>query len=62
MGDTMYLHQAMAQSDKRQFIKAMVKHWVITLIKEVPKGTTILDSVWTMRRKEQEKQVSIKLD
>jgi len=60
MGDTMYLHQAIAHPNMLEFINAMLKeldthqkrkHWVITPIQEVTKGMTILDLVWAMRRK-----------
>jgi len=56
----MYLHQALVQPDRQEFIKAMVKeiqthqdrkHWAVTPIEKVPKGTKILDSIWAMRRK-----------
>jgi len=59
-GNTTYLHQEMAQPDRQEFIKAMAKeisthekfkHWVITPIKEVHSGWTILDSEWEMQRK-----------
>ena len=58
--DTMYYHQAMASPDKAEFLKAMVKeyndhakrgHWELVLKSEVPDGTKILDSVWSMKRK-----------
>lgn len=58
--DVMYLHQAMKQPDKKEFIKAMVDevtthtergHWKIIKISEVPVGTKILPAVWAMRRK-----------
>jgi len=60
IGDTMYLHQAMKQPDREQFLKSMVKeiethqkrkHWNVIPIKVVPKGTVILNSIWAMRRK-----------
>jgi len=60
IGDTMYLHKALAQPDRQEFIKAMVKEitthkeqksWIVTPIEEVPKGTKVLDSIWLMRRK-----------
>ena len=58
--DTMYLHEAMRQPDKREFIQAMIDevtthtkrgHWKIIPIEEVPEGTRILPAVWAMRRK-----------
>ena len=60
IGDTMYLHQALVQLDRQEFIKAMIKeihthqewkHWAVMPIEEVPKGTKILDSIWAMCRK-----------
>ena len=60
IGDTMYLHKALAQRDRQEFIKAMVKeihthqeqkHWAVTPIEEVPRDTKILDSIWAMHRK-----------
>jgi hypothetical protein len=58
--DIMYLHEAMRQPDKKQFVQAMIDevtthtekgHWKIIPITEVPKGTKILPAVWAMRRK-----------
>ena len=58
--DTMYYHQAMKAHDKVEFLKAMVKefndyatrgHWEIVHQDDVPSGTKILDSVWSMKRK-----------
>ena len=58
--DIMYLHEAMKQPDKKQFVKAMIDevtthtergHWKIVPITEVPSGTKILPAVWAMRRK-----------
>ena len=58
--DTMYLDQALHEPDCKEFILAMIKeiadhvqckHWKIVHISEVPKGTKILDSVWSMKRK-----------
>jgi len=60
IGDVMYLHQALQQPDKEEFLKAMVKeisthqkrkHWKVVPIKEVPENIKILDSVWAIRRK-----------
>ena len=58
--DIMYLHEAMKQPDKREFIQAMVDevtthtergHWKIIPVSEVPEGTKDLPAVWAMRRK-----------
>ena len=58
--DTMYLHQAMKQPDKREFIKAMVKevedqfqngNFTIIPRSQLPKGATVLPAVWQMKRK-----------
>ena len=58
--DIMYLHEAMKQPDKREFVQAMFEevmthtergHWKIIPITEVPKGTKVLPAVWAMRRK-----------
>jgi hypothetical protein len=58
--DTMYMHQAMKQPDKKQFIQAMVDevtahtkngHWKIIPRSQVPDGTKVLPSVWSMKRK-----------
>ena len=58
--DIMYLHEAMKQPDKREFVQAMVDevtthtergHWKIIPISEVPTGTRVLPAVWAMRRK-----------
>ena len=58
--DIMYLHEALKQPDKKEFIQAMVNevtthttrgHWKIIPISEVPNGTKILPAVWAMRRK-----------
>ncbi len=58
--DTMYLHEAMKQPDKKEFVQAMVDevtthtdrgHWKVIPIGEVPSGTKILPAVWAMRRK-----------
>jgi hypothetical protein len=56
----MYLHEAMQQPDKKQFLKAMLeevtsqtrrKHWVIIPKSEVPEGDDVLPAVWEMKRK-----------
>ena len=53
IGDVMYLHQALKQPDKEEFLKAMVKeitthqkriNWKVVPIKEVPENVRILDS------------------
>lgn len=58
--DTMYLHQAMKEPDKAQFLQAMKdeveshlknKHFVIIKREAVPKGVRVLGSVWAMKRK-----------
>ena len=58
--DTMYLHEAMRQPDREQFIEAMVKevtthtergHWEIMSRSGVPEGTDVLPAVWAMKRK-----------
>ena len=58
--DTMYMHQAMNQPDKRQFQRAMQeeinahtenKHWEIISRNTVPEGVKVLPSVWAMKRK-----------
>ncbi len=58
--DTMYLHEAMRQLDKVNFIEAMsdkVKafndnvNWKLLHRSKVPQGTPILPAVWQMKRK-----------
>jgi hypothetical protein len=58
--DTMYLHEAMKQPDKKQFIEAMQKeieahekrgHWEVISKSKVPDDMPILPAVWAMRRK-----------
>jgi hypothetical protein len=58
--DVMYLHEAMKQPDKKEFVQAMVDevtthtergHWKIIEVADVPIGTKILPAVWAMRRK-----------
>ena len=58
--DTMYFHQAMKAPDRDQFKKAVVKeindhienhNWELIPRERVPKGITILPSVWSMKRK-----------
>lgn len=58
--DTMYMHQAMQQPDKKKFKQGMMeeikahtknKHWEVIERAEVPEGDKILLSVWAMKRK-----------
>lgn len=58
--DTMYMHEAMREPDKAEFIRAMVKevedqmgNGNFTIVKKstVPKGQTIFRAVWQMKRK-----------
>ncbi|KAL7563107.1 hypothetical protein ACA910_012291 [Epithemia clementina (nom. ined.)] len=58
--DTMYLHEAMREPDRDQFMLAMQKeihdhesrkHWEVVPKSQVPKGTKIIDMVWSMKRK-----------
>jgi hypothetical protein len=58
--DTMYLHQAQREPDWEQFKLAMLEevqahedngHWEVVLRKDIPEGTDILPSVWSMKRK-----------
>ena len=58
--DILYLHEAMKAPDRAQFIKAMEReikgheegnHWVLVPKHQVPKGTKVLDAVWSMHRK-----------
>ena len=67
--DVMYMHQAMKQQDKAEFIKAMSKevqdqtengNFSIVDRKSVPKDKTILKAVWQMRRKRDIKTQEIK--
>jgi hypothetical protein len=60
MGDIMYFHQAMQQSDADEFVKAVVKEvnghidnnrWELVSRDEVPEGIDVIPSVWSMRRK-----------
>jgi hypothetical protein len=57
MGDIMYLHQALRQPDAREFVQAVIKevnghtknnHWKLIPPTEVPEGTEVIPSVWTM--------------
>ena len=65
----MYLHQAMKQPDKKEFVDAMVKEVETHLDKGnfsvihksmVPKGSKILPMVWQMKRKRDIKTGKIK--
>ena len=67
--DTMYLHQAMKQPDKKEFVDAMVKEVKTHLDKgnfsvihksKVPKRSKILPMVWQMKRKRDIKTGKIK--
>jgi hypothetical protein len=58
--DTMYLHEAMREPDKAEFVKSMTKEvngmidnetFVIRKRTSIPEGVKILPSVWQMRRK-----------
>jgi hypothetical protein len=58
--DTMYMHQAMKQPDKAQFVQAMVDEVSahtkngdreVMLQSEVSGGTKVLHSFWVMKRK-----------
>ena len=58
--DTLYYHEAMAASDRNEFIAAMVKEFqgqmdlgVFEIVprSQVPEGAAVLPSVWAMRRK-----------
>lgn len=58
--DTMYLHQALKEPDRDEFIKAMEKEvyqqvdkkvYSIILRSQVPKDAVVLPAVWQLRRK-----------
>lgn len=58
--DVMYLHNALKQPDRKQFIEAMRKevsmqsksgNWNIVHRSKVPRNASILPAVWAMRRK-----------
>jgi hypothetical protein len=58
--DTMYFHQAMKAPDRKQFTQAIIKevnnhienkNWELIPRDKVPKSTTILPSVWSMKCK-----------
>ena len=58
--DTMYMHEAMQQPDKEEFLKAMEKEvsahfeggsFVLINRSQVPRGVPVVPSVWQMKRK-----------
>ena len=58
--DSMYLHEAMQQEDKTEFLKSMMEevrdqtdngNFSIIKRNQVPKGSTILPCVWKIKRK-----------
>ena len=60
--DTMFYHEAISAPDRKQFMQAIVKEvndhienehsWELAVpVNDVPEGTKILDSVWSMKRK-----------
>ena len=63
--DTMYMHEAMKQKDKRNFAEAMQKevedqisngNFTIVHKSEVPSDKPILPAVWQMHRKHSKKK------
>lgn len=67
--DTMYMHQAMQEPDKKQFVEAMKKevrdqsengNFTVMHKSELPKGATVLPAVWQMKRKRDIKTQRIK--
>ena len=67
--DTMYMHEAMRQSDRKEFIEAMQKevqdqmrnkNFSIVHIDDVPRDKVILPAVWQMKRKRDIKSRKIK--
>lgn len=67
--DTMYMHQALKQHDRAEFVKAMQKevedqlqngNFEIVRVDEVPTEATILPAVWQMRRKRDIKTRKVK--
>ena len=67
--DTLYHHEAMKQTDKREFQQAMQKeiddrmndnNYSIIKRSDVPKGASILPAVWQLRRKRDIKTRQIK--
>ena len=60
MGDIMYYHQALQQSDAKQFDSAVVKevnwhvdnkHWELFKQAEAPEDAQVVPSLWSMQRK-----------
>jgi hypothetical protein len=58
--DNLYMHEAMKQPDKKEFIQAMKKevsahedgkHWELTKRSNIPSQHKVLPSVWAMKRK-----------
>jgi hypothetical protein len=58
--DTMYHHEAMKQTDRHEFLKAMHKevedqmsngNFTVLHVSDVPEGATVLPAVWQMKRK-----------
>ena len=67
--DTMYLHQAMKEPDRKEFLKAMQKevedqynnnNFSVINRSQVPKDKSILPAVWQMKRKRDIKSRKIK--
>ena len=55
--DIMYYHEAMAQPDRKQWVKAVEKeiadhekgkHWEVVSTNDIPAGTKVLPAVWAM--------------
>jgi Reverse transcriptase (RNA-dependent DNA polymerase) len=58
--DVMYMHEAMQQPDRAEFVRAMSKeikshtdnkNWIIIKRSQVPIGHDVLPAIWAMRRK-----------
>jgi hypothetical protein len=58
--DTMYLHEAMREPDRDEFIKAMEAevgehsrngNWTLVKRSDVPQGVSVIPAVWAMKRK-----------
>ena len=67
--DTMYMHEAMREPDRDEFLKAMKKevddqmdngNFTIVKTTDVPKDKTILPAVWQMKRKRDIKTRKVK--
>ena len=67
--DTMYIHEAMKEKDRDEFLKAMQKEWddqknngnfTVVHRSTVPEGALILPAVWQMKRKRDIKTRAIK--